>query len=234
MSTVTVAFVVPLDPATLAGEGPRGDAWGFVQGHLCRYGWPVQAGFVCGDEWVKAHAVAYGIAHTDADVLIVHDADVIASEMCVRSAVQVVTDGVAAWAMPHGLVHRYDKRSTLAMYAADHASAPTFERWPYGGMIGGGIVVVRRDVYEDCPLDARFVGWGGEDQSWGNALLTLHGPPWRGSCSLVHLWHPHATGIPPSRLPGRPPRKESELLRRAYREARNDPPRMRALVSTAR
>ena len=61
-------------------------------------------------------------------------------------------------------------------------------RNPYPGMVGGGIMVIRRDVYEQCPLDPRFLGWGQEDASWGAALTRLHGLQ-RGTGDLWHLWH---------------------------------------------
>jgi len=56
-------------------------------------------------------------------------------------------------------------------------------------MIGGGCTVVRRDVYESCPLDPRFKGWGQEDAAWGVALTAMYGPPWRSVEPLWHLWH---------------------------------------------
>jgi hypothetical protein len=64
------------------------------------------------------------------------------------------------------------------------------EQKPYAGMVGGGCVVLRRDTYVSCPLDARFRGWGQEDSAWGVALTSLYGAPWRGSADLWHLYHP--------------------------------------------
>jgi hypothetical protein len=227
------AAVVPLDLRTLAGDGPRADAWDAVRTHLGRTGWEIVAG-LSGEPWCKAAAVADALAAVpDADPLVVHDADVLVPADALGLAVAAVETG-AAWAVPHRLVHRYGQRSTRLLYgpSPSHMQEPTLERWPYDGIVGGGVVVLRRETYDVCPLDSRFVGWGGEDESWGWALRTLYGEPVRGDATLVHLWHPHATGIPSQRVPGRPARLESAQLRLRYRSALGDPARMRALVAT--
>lgn len=222
-----IAFVVPLDSDTRRGQGARAPAWRYVLRKLIEYRWPVATGVPPGDLWVKADAVDDALARTSAEIVIVHDADVVVAPIALHAAMQAVEAG-APWAVPHRDVHRYDQASTHAMYDGERRT-PALLRWPYIGVAGGGIVVLHRDVYAECPLDPRFIGWGGEDQAWGWALETLFGEPWRGTVQLVHLWHPHAA-------PGaqRPPRRESERLRRAYRAARGDADSMRRIVTSAR
>lgn len=138
--------------------------------------------------WCKAAAVADGLARATGDVLVVADADVWTPGW--EGAVGRVVSGVP-WAMPHGKVHRLTHAATQQVLDGhEPAREMDLTQSPYQGWPGGGMVVVRRDVYERAPLDPRFVGWSGEDESWAHALRTLAGPGWRGSAPLWHLWHP--------------------------------------------
>lgn len=224
--------MIPLDPRTreVPPVGDRARAYCTVRQHLDRLGIEVVSGTSPADAWCKADAVADALAHTDADMIIVHDADVIVQLAAIEAAVSAVDHGVAEWSIPHNLVHRLDEDSTKVVLATGTPSVTRqLVRWPYVGMVGGGVVVMRRETYDDCPLDPRFKGWGSEDQSWGFALESLHGAPWRGSADLFHLWHPHAE-------PGaqRSPLFASERLRRAYRAYRERPELMRGLVDEAK
>jgi len=51
-------------------------------------------------------------------------------------------------------------------------------------------MALRRDLYEQVPIDPRFVGWGQEDQAWHLALRRIAGMGVRGRADLWHLWHP--------------------------------------------
>lgn len=138
--------------------------------------------------WCKAAAVADGLARATGDVLVVADADVWTTGW--QAAIDQVVSGVP-WAMPHGKVHRLTHAATQAVLDGhEPARGMNLTQAPYQGWPGGGMVVVRRDVYEVAPLDPRFVGWSGEDESWAHALRTLAGPGWRGTAPLWHLWHP--------------------------------------------
>jgi hypothetical protein len=160
---------------------------------------------------VKAAAVEDALSRATGDVLVLADADV----WCpgVVAAVEAVESG-AAWAVPHTLVHRLTKGATDVMLGREVFGGPLIEQRveqrPYVGMVGGGCVVLRMDVYEACPLDPRFVGWGQEDAAWGVALTALYGPPWRSTEPLFHLWHPpmDRVGLTPEMASGEcaPPR----------------------------
>lgn len=209
-------------------------AWSYVLDALTREQFVVAAADAPGEEWCKARAVgsAIGRRWSSDDVLVLHDADVRVAPEALRAAIDVVARGEAAWAVPHGKVYRLDETATVEVYeGADPWSYGRMRltRWPYQGVAGGGVTVVRSDVYDDCPLDPRFRMWGSEDESAGVALATLHGAPWRGDAGLIHLWHPHAA--PGAR---RSPRLDSERLRRAYLAYRDDPEKMRVLVDSAR
>lgn len=228
---MNAAVVIPLDPATSRGEGYRGRAYNTVRWHLDALGVSVVPG-ACDGEWCKAEAVADGLRYVhDADVIVVHDADVLVSLRSIELAIAAVREELAEWAIPHRLVHRLDEETTVLTCDTGVVPVSTRQlvRWPYVGVAGGGVTVLRRETYDDCPLDARFKGWGSEDIAWGWALETLHGAPWRGDAALYHLFHPHAA-------PGavRSPLLESEILRRNYRGGRTRPDRMRSLVEGAR
>lgn len=230
--------------------------------------------------WIKAHAVADALRKTNAEILIVADADVWATGL--PEALQAVCDG-ASWAIPHRGVLRLSEGAT-ARYLAGGGERPSpgAPRPPYGacatsmvagaeyqnetgrprgdgpvsgprgggdplqgyhghafrgdelieppylGTEGGGIVVLRRELYEACPLDPRFVGWGSEDDSWGMALRTLHGPPLRIRQPLVHLYHP-----PQPRATRSWGSVEGRTLRKRYARASGNPSAMRSLIEEA-
>ena len=177
---MSVAVVIPLDRATLdlTGDKYRQRAYAYVNRHVAALHQPIVVGVSEGD-WCKATAVGDALTRTDADVIVVHDADVVVPIGAVQAAIDVVKYGTVEWAIPHRLVHRLDDETTKVMLKTGLVPRERMlVRWPYVGMAGGGVVVLRRSVYDDCPLDPRFLGWGSEDQSWGFALETLHGAPW--------------------------------------------------------
>lgn len=184
-----------------------------------------------GGPWSKARAVAAGLTGDTADTLVIADADVLSLKGDgLDSAVLAVEEHGAAWAMPHTMVHRLTQEGTGVLLRRTHPDPfdlPTEER-PYRGVQGGGIVVLRRGTYEECPLDPRFEGWGGEDQAWGVALHALYGRAWRGADTLVHLWHP-----PQARRSRKKGSVENSALYRRYCVARHDPAAMRELIQEA-
>lgn len=177
--------------------------------------------------WVKAHAVTPAVEASSADVVVIADADVWTDG--VPAALAAVAGG-AAWAIPHTMVLRLTERSTGEVYAgAPLEVVDEFTERPYRGTAGGGIVVIPRATYLDCPLDPRFVGWGQEDDALAVALTTLHGNPWRGAATLFHLWHPPQ----PRRSRGVGSDANLALYKR-FKAARTSPGRMRALVDEAK
>lgn len=173
-------------------------------------------------EWCKAEAVANGLAANDAEVLVIHDADVWCDQT--PEAVAAVQAG-APWAVPHIGISRLNQAATAAVLAGAEPDPEVLEEPAYRAHTGGGIVVIRREVYERVPLDPRFIGWGREDDSWGIALKTLIGRPTHLRGRLWHLWHPPQP---------RPDRKHgsdaTEALYQRYLAANHNPARMRQLI----
>jgi len=174
--------------------------------------------------WSKAAAINPAVAESDAEVIVVADADVWCDG--VERAVYAVVCG-SAWAMPHLQVRRLSPTGTEAVFAGADWEGQESERL-HDGVWGGGIVVGRRDVFLSAPLDPRFTNWGQEDVSWSLALYCLHGPGWRGRAPLLHLWH-----TPEPRLDRQKGSNEGWQLRLRYGRARKDPAKMRALIEEA-
>lgn len=211
-----------------AGCAHRNRALMFVISRLASLGHPIVIGHHTEGAWNKALAVRDALNQTGADTLVIHDADVWTEGLA--AAVMAVREG-AAHAVPHRSVHRLTEAATDRYMAGHDLLGLDLEEPAYRGFEGGGITVIRREVYEDCPLDPRFTGWGGEDDALGMSLRTLHGPPWRptGHVPLAHLWHPAQE---------RATRSFGSLasleLRKRYARAQGDPARMRTLVDEGR
>lgn len=189
--------------------GPRDMAWEFMRVWWGREHptYAVVEGGCRPGPWCKAEAVADALRHTSpGDTLIISDCDVLCDG--VGPAVAAVSTGTAAWAVPHHRVNRLTLDATRALYAGGGlpaqppppsrrlhhqrdaaSSSPQVER-SYTGIVGGGLVVLPRALYERVPLDPRFTGYGQEDTSWGLALRHMAGEPMRGRDPLWHLWHP--------------------------------------------
>lgn len=164
--------------------------------------WEVVYGSPGDGPWCKATAVCHALRASTGELLVIADADVICPG--VADAVTAVAGG-AGWAVPHYRVVRLTPDATDRVYAGGTLPEPapgTTRRHPavrptviaeaYRGVVGGGMVVLPRSLYERVPLDPRFTGWGQEDESWGMGLTVLAGEPWRGPGSLWHLWHPRS------------------------------------------
>lgn len=167
--------------------------------------WPVIIGAMNQEEgpWRKGLAVHRALQKTDADTIVVADADVICTG--VREAVDQIAALRCGWAVPHRLVCRLtsDATTLLIQDGRKPADPKRGTRPDYAevhqGIIGGGLVVLPRKLLSDIPIDPRFTGWGQEDYSWARALTMLAGHPWRGPAPLLHLWHDPQTTSDPRR-----------------------------------
>ena len=175
--------------------------------------------------WSKGAALYPALLAAEGEIVVVADADVITDA---TEAVEAVRDG-AAWAVPHRGVHRLTEDSTDRFIAGESWADLPLDQRPYLGVRGGGVLVAPRAVLLDIPLDPRFVGWGQEDESWGYALETLLGVPWRGQEPLIHMWHPPQARVTRSRGS-----VEGWRLRCRYARAIHDRDAMRSLVKEAK
>lgn len=209
--------------------------------------WPVTIGpwWVESGPWRKGCAVrAAGLRPDPDDVVVVADADVI--PVGIGDAVDAVGPAgwgrpPARWAMPFRLVHRLTKAATDLVTSGRLVlpSGPLPKTMvglvaeSYVGSAGGGVVVLRGDVFTTVPIDPRFAGYGQEDLSWSLALHRLVGAPMMGTGPLWHLWHPPQERLRRGSTVSRGVGSEAgQRLWQRYREA-TTPSVMRALVAEA-
>lgn len=185
-----------------------------------------------GGTWVKAHAISNALASFDAfygvraTSLAILDGDCIIPNLL--QAFDVLDEG-APWVIPHTMVHRLTKDSTRAVLDGGPLVGQMEDPGPYIGYEGGGCTVLRRETWEQVPMDPRFLGWGHEDKAWSYALRCLVGEPVRLDGVCWHLWHP-----PQERLDRRVGSLESRALEWKYKAARKDPDAMGRLVAEAK
>lgn len=163
--------------------------------------------------WSKAEAIADALESSTARVLVLWDADVICSSAHISEATRRAYK--SGWAIPHTQVRRLCREATERFYASGVPdNKGPFDRMPYRGMPAGGLVAIKRELYDHAPFDARFRGWGHEDEAAGIAWRTLAGRPWRGNAPLWHLWHE-----PQPKMSAAVGSKESYELLHRYRRA---------------
>jgi hypothetical protein len=179
---MAVAVIVPWRQS----DEQRAAAWSWVRSRYEEHhpDWEIVTG-TCDGPWIKADAVADALTRTNADTLLIADADV----WCDNLAWAVGALDEWPWVIPHHTVYRLTEAATAAVLAGGSLGGETTQH-PYKGFAGGGFLALRRDLYERIPLDPRFVGWGQEDQAWHLALRRLAGQGVRGRADLWHLWHP--------------------------------------------
>ncbi len=225
-----VAVVMPW---TDDGCEHRARARRWVTRRWTAIGWPIVHGRSRGAEYSRSRAIIDGAHRTDAEVLVIADADVWCDRIA-GAVDELAADPDRGWAVPHRDVHRLTEDATAAVLAgADPHESMPLTTGAYLGHPFGGLVVVTRPVLELVP-DPRFVGWGHEDDSACRALITMIGPPLRptridGPVPLWHLWHPPQ----PTRRGNRGPKANRALWNR-YRARTNNRARMAALIKEGR
>lgn len=223
---MSVAVVVPWRDN---GCAYRYRNWEWVQEQFAvRYpDWPVVTGPSSEGPFNRSEAILRGAASCDADVLVVHDADVW-FDGDLDEVVERVAVG-SGWAVPHWHLVRLSAAASAAVLdgATLSADLAVAER-PYKGNATGTLLVIHRSLLFSVPPDVRFVGWGQEDEAWGAALETLYGRPARGPHDLYHLWHPE-----PQRMNRREGNREGVALRKQYDRANRDRRGMRRVADAA-
>lgn len=217
------AVVIPWRSVACEDREP---AMRYVAGWLMARGFPVSIGVYNGTPWSKARAIQSGMQGLAADQVAIVDADCHLPNL--GAAFDVLDEGVP-WVIPHTMVHRLTRNSSQAVLDGGPLVGQMEDPGPYVGYEGGGCTVLRRETWEQVPMDPRFSGWGHEDKAWSYALRCLVGEPVRLDGVCWHLWHP-----PQERLDRRVGSLESRALEWEYKAARKDPGAMGKLVAEAR
>jgi glycosyltransferase involved in cell wall biosynthesis len=190
-----VDVIVPRD---LRATPDRDIVWKRVRAHYETHhpDWRIIEGRCATPVWIQGAAINDALKQSNADIIILADADCLVDPNALQCAVTDVSYG-KAWAMPHLMVYRATKEMTEQYVADNNAiTMPLFpdrhstERPVYEGAPGGGIVVLRRMHYDAIGgIPLAFRGWGSEDRALACLCLGLLGPCARGTADLLHLWH---------------------------------------------
>lgn len=190
-----VAVIVPRD---LRPSAERQRNWERVQ-RFYRQNfptWELVEGFCPTVTWVKGAAIADALTRTNAETLVIADADVLVDPIALMESVAAVQQG-GAWSMPHANVYRSDASTAEFMCQMDDVLVPTsLDRGVYEGVPGGGIIILKHVMYDAIGgMPLAFRGWGSEDKCLAFLCEKLVGPCVRGSADLIHLWHPPQPGV---------------------------------------
>ena len=182
---MNVSVVVPLRPRDAWRAGSAG--WLLRRWALLRPGWDLVVCDAPTDVWSKPRAVNTAVKAARGDVLVIVDADCTVDRATLD---RFPLD--APWSQPFSDVARLTRAqtSTLTGCPPDAATFPTDVQTGRRA-VGGGLVVVQRDVWANLGgWDERFEGWGGEDTWLGKTLTRAVGAPATLDAVLYHLWHP--------------------------------------------
>lgn len=190
--------------------------------------WPIIVG-QCEGTWRKAVAIRDGLLKSEADIVVIADADVWCTDM--ERTVDALRAG-SLWVRPHLRLTRLNHIGTeMVLNGGDtemlRKERKLWEEDPYEQVPCGGIVAMQRYIGLEYPGDPRFKDWGGFDLSWSRVLLMFAGPHRQGLGQAIHLWHSPQV---------RDGRRESihQLstdLRAQYKELRNNREGMEELVA---
>lgn len=182
-----VSILIPWLP-----EPTRIDGWRYVRNTLiARHpDWEVLSVANPG-RWSKAAAINHAVEQSTADILIIHDADVICHPKALAKAVELISEGWA-WCSPLNRLNRLDRETSLEIMRGELDPSDGLPGRKYQEIFtpGCGAVVLPRDAWEKVNgWDERFQEWGGEDYAIGCALDTLWGEHCELDAPAWHLWH---------------------------------------------
>lgn len=179
-----------------------------------------------GGPYTKGASTHLGVSLTDQQTIVIADADCyIENPQHVIDYVSAVESGQLQWVIPHKKVYRIPEVLTQKLYDTGTIDLKQVGCYNISINMGGGMPILSRKAWETVNgIDPRFVGWGGEDVSFGWALRCLVGEPTRGFSNLVHLYHP-------DQGPRKQISPENQKLMARYQLASHDKIAMRKLVA---
>jgi hypothetical protein len=188
-----------------------------------RHGFPVTRVDVPGDPFNLAACRNLSVAQSQADVVVIADADTVPQIDPLLEAVQLAADG-------RGTVLPYTSYRSLQATGSRQAwrGAP-LEQCHHGEVPGAcsGILVTTRDGWaRHHGQDEQFAGWGCEDAAWWITHTTLIGEPRRVEGTVFAFTHDSQD------KDGEPTRRNYSRIY-AYEQANGDPARIRELAAGA-
>jgi hypothetical protein len=145
---------------------------------------------VPGEPFSRGAALNAAVRLSDADVIVAHDADVIADPAAVHEAIRLAAEQPGL-VQPFDVMVHTSRATTRKVWDGEPCSGG--QRWTETRKVPlvGTVNVCSRHTWETAGgwLDA-FRGWGCEDVAFAAQCSRLVAPMRRVSGDLVHLWHP--------------------------------------------
>jgi len=136
----------------------------------------------------KSWALNVGARHASADILIFHDADILAPTAYAKSIVDIVCRGYQVARIPR-LVFYLDKEQSSDVQDGCSLDGVRWAAEVRENCRGISLAIVKPAYWDIGGHDEAFYGWGGEDDEILQRAETLNFYP-GGFMPFVHLWHP--------------------------------------------
>jgi len=138
--------------------------------------------------YCRAWTFNVGAHHARADVLVLHDNDMLVPVDYAASILDRVKRGYDVVNLKRFIFY-LTQSHTQAVFSGRAVLLDAAPDVIVQNLEGGGSVAITRSGYAQIGgLDESFIGWGGEDNEFWERAQTLRVWPWAG-LPLVHLWH---------------------------------------------
>lgn len=172
----------------------------------------------------KSWAMNVGFRHSAGDMLVFHDADIIAPEDMLESIAARLGPDCSAVKPSYSVVDTDPAQGEYLRSRGQRASRKILsESRRLRNAPGGSIAVTRKQFLKVRGFNEKFVGWGGEDDEFLLRLRAYGDNPPDLGCKLIHIWHKQSPADPVCvaanrRLVGHVARLDRRAVRR-YTEA---------------
>ena len=138
--------------------------------------------------YCRAWTFNVGAQHARADVLVLHDNDMLVPVDYAASILDRVQQGYDVVNLKRFIFYLTQKH-TQAVFERQADLLDAAPEVIVQNLEGGGSIAITRAGYAQIGgLDESFIGWGGEDNEFWERAQTLRVWPWA-NLPLVHLWH---------------------------------------------
>lgn len=218
-----VEVLVPFRPDRRDRLETRLKAWKYIR-NWWRENFPEFKVTPCDDRvnpFSRGCSLNLGASRSNADVLIMANSDVFTDPCQIAEAVRVAYENPRiVFAFDEYML--LDEWHTNALYAGEIDAAGVNEKATSAPWLCiSALFAIRRDVFHTVRFDARFRGWGWEDNAFLDAMDTLHGMSLRVRGRVFHLYHERDHNRP----------EYNKTLYRPYQLARGNVERMRSILA---
>ena len=141
-----------------------------------------------GMPYCRSWAFNIGVKHSRADVLVLHDNDMLVSADYAVSILDEVRRGFEVVNLKRFIFY-LTERHTAAVFRGDAGVADQAPLAIVQNLEAGGSIAITRAGYDRIGgMDESFIGWGGEDNEFWERAQTLRIWPYA-HLPIVHFWH---------------------------------------------